>query len=229
MDAQIIRGNCLHHLSRLADDSVDAFVTDPPYGIELQLGTSRNPRRIAGDGRLEARKLWRDFLPHAHRLAKPDTAHHFFGTWKSIWIADLLAEHFAIKGCIVWYKRPFGLGYYLRPQWELAWYCHKGKPPRPAKAPSDVWEHARPARPLHPCHKPTDLLRRAIRQVLPPECRDPAAPPLVVDPFAGIGSTAVAAVQEHVRFLGIEIDPRYATLARQRIAAAQAERGSDNA
>jgi site-specific DNA-methyltransferase (adenine-specific) len=224
MDAQIIRGNCLHHLSRLADDSVDAFVTDPPYGIELQLGTSRNPRRIAGDGRLEARTLWRDFLPHAARLARPDTAHLFFADYKASWTPELLAEHFTVKGAIVWDKRRIGLGWYLRHQFEIAWYCHKGHPPPPARAGSDLWPHSRPHRPRHPAEKPVDLLRRAINLVLPPERRDPAAPPLVLDPFCGIGSTAVAAVEEEVRFLGIELDPRYAALARQRIAAAQSER-----
>ncbi len=100
-----------------------------------------------------ARQLWKNFLPHAERIAKPNTA-HLFGTWKSTWIKDLLAEHFDVKGCIVWYKSTWGLGYYLRPRWELAWYCHKGKPPIPAKAMPDVWEHRRDGRLLHPCQKP---------------------------------------------------------------------------
>ena len=108
MEHIIHRGDCRRHLARMADASIDAFVTDPPYGIELSLQWTRQKKVVRGDGRLEARRLWADFLPHAARLAKPDTAHLFFGTWKSIWIADLLREHFDGKGCVVWYKNTWG-------------------------------------------------------------------------------------------------------------------------
>lgn len=221
----MMRGDCRAKLARMASESVDAFVTDPPYGIELCLNWTRQKKVVIGDGRHEAPKLWREFLPHAARLAKPNTAHVFFGCWGSTWIKDLLAEHFTVKGCIVWYKNNWGLGYYLRPRWELAWYCHKGKPARPAKAMPDVWPHARDHRLLHPCQKPVALLRQAIRLCLPPEHRSARKPPLICDPFAGIGSTAVAAVEEGVSFLGVEVAANYVKLARQRIARARAERG----
>lgn len=228
MEHVIHRGDCRRHLARMADASIDAFVTDPPYGIELSLHTlPGRPRSIAGDGRHEARKLWADFLPHAARVAKPDSAHLFFGTWKSIWIEGLLREHFAVKGCVVWYKNTWGLGWHLRPRWELAWYCHKGKPPIPAEAMPDVWQHPRDHRLSHPCQKPVPLLRQAIRCCLPPERRDPARPPTVCDPFAGIGSTAVAAVEEGVGFVGMELDPRYVRLARDRVHTALAAAASD--
>lgn len=217
-DVRMIRGHCLHHLAQIPDASIDAIVTDPPYGIDLKLRSNRKrPATIRGDGLAHARRLWSEFLPHAARVARPDTAHLFFGTWKSIWIAELLARHFAVKGCIVWYKNTWGYGWYIRPRWELAWYCHKGAPPIPAKAPPDVWEFKRDHRLLHPCQKPVDLLRAAIRFVAP--CGGH-----ILDPFAGIGSTGVAAVQEGCSFTGIEIDPRHATLARRRLAQAQIAR-----
>lgn len=221
MEITIHRGDCRQLLKQLETESVDAFVSDPPYGIELNLGTSRQPRRILGDGRDEAKRLWRGFLPEAYRAAKPNTAHAFFGTWKSIWIRDLLAEHFAVKGCVVWYKNTWGLGYYLRPRWELLWLCHKGKPPRPWKAMPDVWQHARDHRLMHPCQKPVDLLRQAIRLVVPPEHRQ--GRPLICDPFAGIFSTAVAAVEEDCRFVGFERDARYVKMGQARVARALRE------
>ncbi|MGE5608852.1 MAG: DNA-methyltransferase [Bacillota bacterium] len=154
-------------------------MTDPPYGIALQLKCNRiRPATIIGDGRQEAPKLWRSFLPELARVAKDNTAHLVFGTWKSIWMKDLLSEHFTVKGCIVWDKRCIGLGYYLRPRWELIWYCVKGNPPKPRKAPADIWECLRELRPLHPCQKPVALLRRCIQFVSRPG-------DLVCDPFAG--------------------------------------------
>lgn len=49
---------------------------------------------------------------------------------------------------------------------------------------------------------------------------------VVVDPFMGSGSTAVAAVAAGRRFVGYEIEPAYVTLASQRI---QAQRGAQAA
>lgn len=211
IDCQFVRGDCLHVLSKLPSASVDSFVTDPPYGINLKMHWNRNrPLSIAGDGRNQARLIWSTFLAEAHRLAKPDTAHIFFGTWKSIWIKQLLEEHFQVKGCIVWFKNTWGMGYWLRPRWELAWLCHKGKPAILGAAPPDVWQFNRDHRLIHPCQKPVDLLRQAIRTVCPPGG-------LVADPFAGVASCALASIKEDRRWFGIEIDPRHHRLGLERL------------
>src|SRR5262245_61745751 len=122
----IVRGEAVHHLKSLPAGSIDSFVTDPPYGIELSLNTTGKPRSIAGDGRAEARLLWRAWVPEAARAARPDTSHAVFGTWKSSWMAELLGASFAVKGCIAWDKKVIGLGHYLRPRWEMIYFCTKG-------------------------------------------------------------------------------------------------------
>jgi site-specific DNA-methyltransferase (adenine-specific) len=66
----------------------------------------------------------------------------------------------------------------------------------------------------HPTVKPTELMRWLVRLVSPP------ADGLVLDPFAGSGSTGVACALEGVPFLGFELDPENAETARQRIEAA---------
>lgn len=65
---------------------------------------------------------------------------------------------------------------------------------------------------FHPTVKPTDLMRWLCRLVTP-------AGGLILDPFAGSGSTGVAALSEGFRFVGIEIDPDYVEIARRRCAA----------
>jgi DNA modification methylase len=67
----------------------------------------------------------------------------------------------------------------------------------------------------HPTVKPTDLMRYLCRLVTPPGG-------LVLDPFAGSGSTGRGALLEGFRFLGIEREPDYAALAEARIAAVRA-------
>jgi site-specific DNA-methyltransferase (adenine-specific) len=62
----------------------------------------------------------------------------------------------------------------------------------------------------HPTVKPTDLMRYLCRLVTPPGG-------LVLDPFTGSGSTGKAAKREGFRFIGFEMNPEYAEIARRRI------------
>jgi site-specific DNA-methyltransferase (adenine-specific) len=63
---------------------------------------------------------------------------------------------------------------------------------------------------IHPTVKPIELMRWLVRLLTPPRG-------LVLDPFAGSGSTGAAAILEDVRFLGIEREAAYVPTARARI------------
>jgi site-specific DNA-methyltransferase (adenine-specific) len=63
---------------------------------------------------------------------------------------------------------------------------------------------------IHPTVKPIDLMRWLVRLLTPSDG-------LVLDPFAGSGSTGAAAVLEGVRFHGIEREASYVPIARARI------------
>ena len=63
----------------------------------------------------------------------------------------------------------------------------------------------------HPTVKPIAIMRYLVRLVTPPGG-------LVLDPFAGSGTTGCAAVLEGARFLGLELEPAHAEIARARIA-----------
>jgi site-specific DNA-methyltransferase (adenine-specific) len=63
---------------------------------------------------------------------------------------------------------------------------------------------------FHPTVKPIKLMRYLIRMITPPGG-------MVLDPFTGSGTTGVAAVEEGVRFLGIEREPEYVQIAEKRI------------
>ena len=69
---------------------------------------------------------------------------------------------------------------------------------------------------LHPTVKPLDLMRYLCRLVTPPGG-------LILDPFLGSGTTAVAAVHEGFHYLGFEINPTYCADAERRIAEARQE------
>lgn len=69
----------------------------------------------------------------------------------------------------------------------------------------------RPVHNHHPTVKPLDLMQWLCRLVTPKGGA-------VLDPFCGSGSTGRAAVAEGFSFVGIELDPEYAAIARARIA-----------
>lgn len=67
----------------------------------------------------------------------------------------------------------------------------------------------------HPTQKPIGLMMKLVEQFTDPD-------DLVLDPFCGSGTTGVACLRLGRRFVGIERDPKYAALARERLAAEEA-------
>lgn len=83
--------------------------------------------------------------------------------------------------------------------------------------PKDLWSHARihrqdPERVAHPTQKPLALIERMILASCPPGG-------LVVDPFMGSGTTAVACAKHGRRFIGYEINQDYCDMAHARLEA----------
>lgn len=88
------------------------------------------------------------------------------------------------------------------------------------KNPGDVWEipnvkagHVEKTE--HPCQFPVALVQRLVRALCPLNG-------LVIDPYMGSGSAGVAAIAEGRAFMGCDIEPKYAKIARTRIKALQA-------
>ena len=65
----------------------------------------------------------------------------------------------------------------------------------------------------HPCQFPVELVERLVLALTDPG-------DLVLDPYMGVGSTAVAAVLHGRRAAGAEIEARYLSIARERVALA---------
>jgi len=89
-----------------------------------------------------------------------------------------------------------------------------GLPKKKADTRSDVaagiWKDmSAPHQNHHPTVKPVALMRYLVRLVTPPNG-------VVLDPFLGSGTTAVAAIHENVKWMGFEMNPEYATIADRR-------------
>jgi len=83
------------------------------------------------------------------------------------------------------------------------------------KNPSDIWEipnvkHNHVEKTIHPCQFPVELIERLVLSMTEEGA-------LVVDPFLGVGTTAVAAIRHGRRACGAEIVAKYCDVARRRV------------
>lgn len=198
MSYELRLGDCLEYMKSMPDKSVDAVITDPPYGIaDVWKGGSGKGWGVA---RLATpkRNAWD---------VKPDAAAFDnilrVGNKSIIWGGNYFDLPIS-RGWLIWVKpeRGFSLS-----EAELAWTS--------MQMPMRVWEHRRsdPDR-VHPTQKPIGLMRWCIENYTNPT-------DTIFDPFMGSGTTGVAAIQLGRNFIGCEIDPDYFAIAKKRIEQAE--------
>lgn len=203
---RMILGDCLAVLPTLPGQSVDFVLTDPPYLVNYQ---DRSGRRIANDrndGWLVPafRQMYRVLRDDAFCVSFYgwNRVDRFFNAWR--------AAGFRPVGHIVFAKRYQSSVRFLRYQHESAYLLAKGQPELPAQPLPDVlpWKYS--GNRLHPTQKPVACLAMLIETFCP-------SGGLVLDPFAGSGSTCVAAQQTGRGFFGIELDAAYHAAATARL------------
>ncbi len=237
---QLIQGEALRALSTIADESVDAIITDPPYSSGgfsredkgkspsvkyLNSGNQLCYPTFTGDSRdqrsyLAWCSLW---ITECVRILKPGGYFMTFTDWRQLPIMTDAAQAGGVfwRGIVVWDKGPGARAPhkgYFRHQCEYVVWGTKGAAVK--------LEHDGPFNGCiqatvclddkhHLTGKPTALMRELVRPVLPGG--------MVLDPFAGSGTTGVAAVLSGRRFIGIEREVAYADISRKRLAQAEAE------
>jgi site-specific DNA-methyltransferase (adenine-specific) len=188
--------------------AADALVTDPPYGLDAVYGRPGGLRRtIQGDATTDLLS----WVAGRSQWLLPDAWAAVFCGWNGNAVAANAMEDagLTVKTVIVWDKLQPGIGTGIRDQHEFIVLGHRGDPPRPWHG-GNVWRfpkvHGQPA---HPNEKPLALMRALIARLT-------AGNALIVDPFAGSGSTLEAAKSLGRRAIGIEIEERYCEIAAQR-------------
>lgn len=212
VDHTVYFEDCIQGIrERLADDSVDCVVTDPPYGIDYSGGQTEYGEekfnRLQADEDLDgAIQLYREMCAEAKRVLKPDGHFYAFTRW-DVYPAFLATttEFFDIRNCLVWVKNNHGLGDLsgqYAPKHEFAIFAG-AEDARPLQdgRPTDVLEYAKPntSEYDHPTEKPLDL----IVDLLTNSTQEGDT---VLDPFMGSGTTAVAAIQNDRDYVGFEVD-----------------------
>jgi site-specific DNA-methyltransferase (adenine-specific) len=228
----IICGDSLEEMQRLSSQSIDLVVTSPPYNLRNSTGNGlkdgrggkwQNARLIQGyqshDDKMPYHEYvsWqRQCLEQMMRLINEDGAIFYNHKWRVqgglLQDRSEILEGFPVRQIIIWKRKGginFNPGYFL-PTYEVIYLIAK---PRFKLAPKanvhgDIWEFMQDMNNPHPAPFPLALIERIVQST---------NAQLVLDPFMGSGTTAVACQNLDRSFIGIELSPSYCELARKRL------------
>lgn len=220
-DGNVVNGDCIAEMEKLADASVDCVITDPPYGINyvsnFRVVDSEVVKAVNNDDLESALKLWEKACEVLARKMKPDSHIYIFTSWKVYpQFAEITARYFRIKNCLIWEKNNWSMGDLdgnYAEQYEMAIFATKGNRKLNGGRDTNILHYDRVANGslLHSCEKPVDMLRFLISKSSNPG-------ELVIDPFAGSGSTLVACKREGRAYWGCELDSENYKIALGRLA-----------
>lgn len=212
-DCVLYEGDCLEIMPVLG--KVDAVVTDPPYGINLDTDSSRFSGGDCASILRRGSKRSKG-VANGKPIANDDKAFDptdllKYGKHQVIWGWNNFGDSLPQGTCFVWLKRnDDAFGSFLSDA-ELAWfskghgvYCHK-----------DLSLAAIARTRVHPTQKPIGLMKWCLGFL--PDAKT------ILDPFMGSGTTGVACVKTGRSFIGIELDPDYFDIACRRIQEAYAQ------
>jgi len=238
----VVQGDCMELLAQLPNNCVDVCFADPPFNLDKKYNSYRDSKQqkdYISWCRLWLSELVRVTRPtgsiYIHNIPKWLT--HYAAILNEIayfrhWIAwdamsnplgkSLLPAHY---GILFYTKKRNGFKFYeIRSPHRKCRSCGAYSKDYGGKSDqrhpfgalvSDVWtdihriRHNK-RRDLHPCQLPVHLLERIILM-----SSDPGD--VVLDPFLGTGTTAIAAKALGRRFIGFELDARYVEIARRKI------------
>lgn len=212
---EIQHGNCLQLLKKIEAESVDTIVADPPYSVPATHFYSMDMRwnRKWSDVSV-MQTWWEQVVKEMKRVLKP-TGHLFAFCNADSYAAfyPAIYSQWQNVNCLVWDKMTPGMGNLWRRQHELIITGRNRKSYRTTNWGSgDVLKHriVPASRRHHPAEKPVALLLELIQASTPPGG-------IVCDPFAGSGSTLVAAQQGGFSYIGMEMEKEYVEITKKRL------------
>ena len=235
---KIICGDAIEVMKKIPDGAIDLVITSPPYNLKNSTGNGMKDGRGGkwANAALqngyshhndcmphnEYVKWQRDCLVEMMRII-PDTGAIFYNhKWRvqggMLQDRQDIVEDFPVRQIIIWKRKGglnFNAGYYL-PTYEVIYLIAKSKfklAPK-ANAYGDVWEFTQEMNNDHPAAFPVKLIERIVSST---------NAKIVLDPFMGSGTTAIAAINFKRNFVGIDISPVYCEMARKRIKQYQAQ------
>lgn len=199
---------------------VDCVITDPPYLINYKTNHRKDKehkfcKTIANDNNPD---LISDVIERLYDVMKQDTALYMFcGSDKVDFFKQEVEKFFTVKNIIVWDKGNWTAGdleAQFGKQYEFIIYANKGRAKfnESVTRYSDVWRIPREvgANQIHQNQKPENVINRMLK--IHTKEGD-----VVLDPFMGSFTTAVACHKMKRNFIGAELDKEYWELGQKRL------------
>jgi len=213
-DGLLYHADALEILKQFPDESVDLIVTDPPYGISYR---KKGEPIMIGD----AGNVLGFVLPELYRVLKKEGAIYIFTSFKNL--ADWLyrfQNYFKMHNLIIWDKKrnsglQMGSNYGFR--YEMIFFGSKGLHKLRGNH-DDVIEIEKVKKRLHPTEKPVELFGIFVKM-------SSDEGDIVLDPFAGSGSSLVACKKLGRKFIGIELNGKYCEIAKRRLSEIKLQKG----
>ena len=204
-------GDCLEFMKKLPDKCVDLVLTDPPYNISQKSGGLRELDFGEWD-KDDNHKLVFDALKEIERICK-GTIIIFCGNQQFSYIYNFLENKDLITKCLVWLKpnpSVINCEYSYVTGQELIVYAKNRNTIFNPNFKLSYFKYPFPNKRDHPTQKPIELIKELIV-----DCSKEND--IILDPFLGSGTTAVACKQLHRNFIGVEISEKYCEIARSRL------------
>ena len=201
--------DCLEQLKDVKDGSISCVITDPPWGVDYK--PSRPTGNPTFDNDVDSTIAFLDDVFKEIKRVCVEDAHIyvFYPTVHHQRFLDLLNLYFDVDPIpLIWAKNnhtPCDFSQKHASDYETVFFCKmKGDAKRPFNKPVSPYIHtfSKPTNKYHDCQKPVDLLEDMIRN-------STAVNEIVLDPFAGSGSTLLAAKKANRTYLGYEKETSY--------------------
>ena len=216
---ELVQGNSLELIKEISDGYVDLIATDPPYRT-----TSRGS--CGGTGGILKEQLnmkgkvfahndihISEWIGEMYRVLKEGG--HCYIMCNNVNLHEYLDEikkaKFNIFKVLIWKKDNCITNMYYMDSHEYIIFCRKGKAVKINNCGTkSVLEIANVKNKSHPTEKPVELMKILVGN-------SSKQGEIVLDPFMGTGSTAIACQELNRHFIGYEIDEKYFSIARQKI------------
>jgi len=201
----LLCGDCLEIMKKFPENRVDLVLTDPPYGIGI------TKQKAIGGGSIRGkvkqintvnwdRKINYDYFSLMFKVSKNQI----------IWGANYYIDYLYPTRCmLVWYKRD-KLPIRSFADCEIAWTSYN----KNSMVFNCRWDgfirDSRERKTGHPTQKALEVFKWCIKEFT-------QEGNLILDPFLGSGTTAIACEKLNRRWIGIELNAEYCNIARQRL------------
>jgi len=234
LKGRILQSDCIAGMAKLDASSIRMVVTSPPYNLKNSTGNGMKDGRggkWSNAALINGYEDHEDMMPHNEyvawqrkcldgmmRVLREDGAIFYNHKWRvqdgKLQDRSDIVAGFPVRQIIIWQRSGginFNPGYFL-PTYEVIYLIAKPdfKLAPKMNAMGDVWSIPQERNNEHPAPFPVELASRCIQAV--------GAGP-VLDPFMGSGTTAIAAEQLGIEWIGFEKSKAYCAMAKERLRA----------